>query len=97
MLIATFVGAAYGEVKSWSEVATKLSGRSNKDCRKRFYNEVTGGLKKVCVPRFGWSSYHNQSIPGWMDERRRQFTPDLYCFRGTPMGCYCPENEDTQC
>jgi Myb-like DNA-binding domain len=53
MLIAMFVGVAHGEVRSWSEVATKLPGRSNKDCRKRFYNEVTGGLKKVFLP---WSA-----------------------------------------
>ena len=35
-----------GDIKQWSEIAKKIPGRSNKDCRKRFYNEVTGGLKK---------------------------------------------------
>ncbi len=32
---------------NWNKVAKRIPGRSNKDCRKRFYNEVTGGLKKV--------------------------------------------------
>ncbi|KAL8766787.1 MAG: hypothetical protein Q9209_006526 [Squamulea sp. 1 TL-2023] len=35
-----------GEVRSWKEVAGKIPGRNNKDCRKRYYNEVMGGLKK---------------------------------------------------
>lgn len=35
-----------GDIKHWNEIAKKIPGRSNKDCRKRFYNEVTGGLRK---------------------------------------------------
>ncbi|KAF1952294.1 hypothetical protein CC80DRAFT_452492 [Byssothecium circinans] len=35
-----------GEVKDWCRIATKLPGRTNKDCRKRWYNSVTGGLRK---------------------------------------------------
>jgi hypothetical protein len=27
-------------------IATKLPGRTNKDCRKRWHNSVAGGLKK---------------------------------------------------
>ena len=36
-----------GRSINWSEVAKAIPGRSNKDCRKRFFNKVTGGLKKV--------------------------------------------------
>jgi Myb-like DNA-binding domain len=36
-----------GEIKDWSRVAHMIPQRSNKDCRKRYYNEVAGGLKKV--------------------------------------------------
>ena len=36
-----------GDIKDWNEIAKKIPGRNNKDCRKRFMNEVTGGLKKV--------------------------------------------------
>ncbi|PSN71244.1 hypothetical protein BS50DRAFT_570638 [Corynespora cassiicola Philippines] len=35
-----------GEVKDWCRVANKLPGRTNKDCRKRWFNSVAGGLKK---------------------------------------------------
>ncbi|KAF2205734.1 transcription factor, Myb superfamily [Delitschia confertaspora ATCC 74209] len=35
-----------GEVNDWCRIATKLPGRSNKDCRKRWFNSVAGGLKK---------------------------------------------------
>jgi myb proto-oncogene protein len=38
-----------GTIKNWHEIAEKIPGRDNKDCRKRFYNEVTGGLRKVGV------------------------------------------------
>lgn len=35
-----------GEVKDWCRIASKLPGRTNKDCRKRWHNSVAGGLKK---------------------------------------------------
>ncbi|KAF2193230.1 hypothetical protein K469DRAFT_796062 [Zopfia rhizophila CBS 207.26] len=35
-----------GEVKDWCRIAAKLPGRTNKDCRKRWFNSVAGGLKK---------------------------------------------------
>ncbi|KAF2870732.1 hypothetical protein BDV95DRAFT_67191 [Massariosphaeria phaeospora] len=35
-----------GEVKDWCRVANALPGRTNKDCRKRWFNSVAGGLKK---------------------------------------------------
>ncbi|KAL8680158.1 MAG: hypothetical protein Q9186_003625 [Xanthomendoza sp. 1 TL-2023] len=37
----------HGEVHQWNDIAKRLPKRSNKDCRKRFYNEVKGQLKKV--------------------------------------------------
>jgi len=35
-----------GRIKDWHRIANKLPGRNNKDCRKRWCNKVTGGLKK---------------------------------------------------
>ncbi|KAI1324236.1 hypothetical protein F5Y16DRAFT_412151 [Xylariaceae sp. FL0255] len=35
-----------GDTKDWHRIATKLPGRTNKDCRKRWVNKVRGGLKK---------------------------------------------------
>jgi Myb-like DNA-binding domain len=43
--------AQEGKSMNWNKVAKRIPGRSNKDCRKRFYNEVTGGLKKVGFQR----------------------------------------------
>ncbi|KAL2818668.1 Homeodomain-like protein [Aspergillus granulosus] len=31
---------------NWNEIAHRIPGRSNKDCRKRYYNRFTGGLRK---------------------------------------------------
>ncbi|KAL3469312.1 Homeodomain-like protein [Aspergillus californicus] len=31
---------------NWNEIAREVPGRSNKDCRKRYYNRFTGGLRK---------------------------------------------------
>ncbi|KAI1119479.1 hypothetical protein F5Y14DRAFT_5190 [Nemania sp. NC0429] len=35
-----------GEVKDWNRIADQLPGRTNKDCRKRWINQVCGGLRK---------------------------------------------------
>ncbi|KGO77355.1 hypothetical protein PITC_044280 [Penicillium italicum] len=35
-----------GAVKDWQCIATKLPGRTNKDCRKRWHNVVSGGVNK---------------------------------------------------
>ncbi|KAL8719407.1 MAG: hypothetical protein Q9225_003592, partial [Loekoesia sp. 1 TL-2023] len=35
-----------GRSTNWNEIAKLIPGRSNKDCRKRFYNGVTGDRKK---------------------------------------------------
>ncbi|KAK4225360.1 Homeodomain-like protein [Podospora fimiseda] len=35
-----------GAVRDWNKIATKLPGRTNKDCRKRWVNKVCGNLKK---------------------------------------------------
>ena len=34
------------DLKDWHRIAKQLPGRSNKDCRKRWCNNVTEGLKK---------------------------------------------------
>lgn len=36
-----------GVVVDWNVIAQKIKGRTNKDCRKRYYNGIAGGLKKV--------------------------------------------------
>lgn len=36
-----------GNTVNWKEIAGNLPGRSNKDCRKRYLNEMAGTLKKV--------------------------------------------------
>ena len=35
-----------GGLKDWNRIAAQLPGRNNKDCRKRWYNKVAGGLRK---------------------------------------------------
>ncbi|KAI9790638.1 MAG: hypothetical protein M1816_004971 [Peltula sp. TS41687] len=35
-----------GGIKDWNRIAAQLPGRNNKDCRKRWYNKVAGGLRK---------------------------------------------------
>ena len=39
--------ATSGAANDWNLIAQKIKGRSNKDCRKRYYNSIAGGLKKV--------------------------------------------------
>ncbi|KAL8717069.1 MAG: hypothetical protein Q9225_005659 [Loekoesia sp. 1 TL-2023] len=40
------IAAAEGEVIDWRRIAVKLPGRTNKDCRKRWYNAVADGINK---------------------------------------------------
>ncbi|KAL8731491.1 MAG: hypothetical protein Q9181_004278 [Wetmoreana brouardii] len=40
------IAADDSSVRDWSSIAQKIDGRSNKDCRKRYYNGITQGLKK---------------------------------------------------
>ncbi|EED12742.1 Myb transcription factor, putative [Talaromyces stipitatus ATCC 10500] len=35
-----------GGVRDWQNIAAKLPGRTNKDCRKRWHNVVAGGMNK---------------------------------------------------
>ncbi|KAL8893788.1 MAG: hypothetical protein Q9192_004925 [Flavoplaca navasiana] len=35
-----------GTVHDWNSIAQRIEGRSNKDCRKRFYNGMVDGLRK---------------------------------------------------
>lgn len=35
-----------GRVRDWRSIATKIPGRTNKDCRKRWHNVLSGGLNK---------------------------------------------------
>lgn len=35
-----------GAATDWQKIAAGLPGRSNKDCRKRWFNVLSGGLRK---------------------------------------------------
>jgi hypothetical protein len=37
---------AAGKVKDWTVIANKIPGRTNKDCRKRWHNVLSGGFNK---------------------------------------------------
>ncbi|KAJ6051938.1 hypothetical protein N7460_002472 [Penicillium canescens] len=37
---------AEGKVKDWRVIADKISGRTNKDCRKRWHNALSGVFNK---------------------------------------------------
>jgi hypothetical protein len=81
MLIAS---AEVGATINWNEIAKKIPGRNNKDCRKRYYNEVAGGLKKVYIslPRSHSSEESRPDICllGPMDGRGRRQAQGI-CFR----------------
>lgn len=42
----TLTLAPTGNIKDWHIIASKLPGRTNRDCRKRWINKVRGTLKK---------------------------------------------------
>ncbi|KAH7304211.1 hypothetical protein B0I35DRAFT_153551 [Stachybotrys elegans] len=46
-----------GKAKDWHRIATKLPGRTNKDCRKRWINNVCGSLKKG-----GWDEDEDERL-----------------------------------
>ncbi|KAL9038201.1 MAG: hypothetical protein Q9180_003275 [Flavoplaca navasiana] len=46
-----------GSVHDWNSIAQKIHGRSNKDCRKRFYNGMVDGLRKG-----PWTSEEDQML-----------------------------------
>ncbi|KAL8836060.1 MAG: hypothetical protein Q9176_006517 [Flavoplaca citrina] len=49
-----------GTVHDWNSIAQRIEGRSNKDCRKRFYNGMVDGLRKG-----PWTSEEDQMLePG---------------------------------
>ncbi|KAL2038487.1 hypothetical protein N7G274_008826 [Stereocaulon virgatum] len=52
-----------GTVDDWNLIAQKIEGRSNKDCRKRFYNGVAGGLKKG-----SWTEEEDRLLEQHVDE-----------------------------
>lgn len=47
----------HGVVRDWNSIAQKIDGRSNKDCRKRFYNGIAEGLKKG-----PWTTLEDQNL-----------------------------------
>ena len=47
--IAVVPQANASQIKDWTEIAKKIPGRNNKDCRKCFITKVQGGLKKASL------------------------------------------------
>lgn len=45
-LTACRVLVSEGRVRDWRSIADKIPGRTNKDCRKRWHNVLSGGLNK---------------------------------------------------
>ncbi|KAI4219910.1 MAG: hypothetical protein L6R36_007995 [Xanthoria steineri] len=51
------MAANNGSVHDWNSVALRIDGRSNKDCRKRFYNGMADALRKG-----PWTSEEDQML-----------------------------------
>ena len=47
LLTTTTAPGGKGRTINWNEIAKNIPDRSNKDCRKRYYNNMVAGLKKV--------------------------------------------------
>lgn len=60
--------------KDWCQVASALPGRTNKDCRKRWHNSVTEGLKKG-----QWSKSEDQLLTHGMHRYGPQWTKVATC------------------
>jgi len=69
-----------GIVDGWNVIAQKIEGKSNKDCRKRFYNGVAGGLKKVRLLAELWPLLTNLNPvhqDSWTEEEDRLLEHDV--------------------
>jgi hypothetical protein len=53
---------------NWHEVAKRVPGRDNKDCRKRYYNEHDGAVKKGT-----WSKSEDVRLEGLVREHGTQW------------------------
>ncbi|KAJ8117214.1 hypothetical protein OPT61_g1545 [Boeremia exigua] len=65
---------AQGESRDWCQIALALPGRSNKDCRKRWHNSVTDGLKKG-----QWSKSEDQLLTRGVHRYGYQWTKVATC------------------
>ncbi|KAL9118462.1 MAG: hypothetical protein Q9187_004993 [Circinaria calcarea] len=52
-----------GGTVNWNEIAKKIPGRTNKDCRKRYYNNMTAGLKKG-----PWTEEEDSRLRSYIEE-----------------------------
>lgn len=57
-----------GGTVNWHEVAKRVPGRDNKDCRKRYYNEHDGAVKKGT-----WSKSEDVRLEGLVREHGTQW------------------------
>ncbi|KAH8723616.1 hypothetical protein GQ44DRAFT_728466 [Phaeosphaeriaceae sp. PMI808] len=63
-----------GDVKDWCRIASKLPGRTNKDCRKRWHNSVAGGLKKG-----QWSKSEDELLHRGVQQHGQRWTLVANC------------------
>jgi Myb-like DNA-binding domain len=63
-LIVLIGPSGKGHTINWSEIAKRIPGRSNKDCRKRYFNEVSGCLKKVTHLTYFLAYWSAPFLPG---------------------------------
>ncbi len=66
--------SAQGGSRDWCQIALALPGRSNKDCRKRWHNSVTDGLKKG-----QWSKSEDQLLTHGVQHYGYQWTKVATC------------------
>ena len=90
----TLVGES--DLKDWHRIAQKLPGRSNKDCRKRWCNNVTEGLRKG-----QWEEDEDSRLESGIQKHGYQFASLFrYCGRCLmvfQLGWCFPSSGDSKC
>ncbi|KAG7118479.1 Myb-related protein B like [Verticillium longisporum] len=61
--------ASLGPIKDWHRIAAKLANRTNKDCRKRWFNKVRGGLRTG-----PWSEDEDQKLRQAVEKYGQRWT-----------------------
>lgn len=70
-----------GAATDWQKIAAVLPGRSNKDCRKRWFNVLSGGLRKGA-----WSPEEDSFLRDAVRvEGKSYVTSQSYTVAGTPI------------
>ncbi|KAL9948617.1 hypothetical protein ACHAO5_001604 [Verticillium nonalfalfae] len=61
--------SSLGPIKDWHRIAAKLANRTNKDCRKRWFNKVRGGLRTG-----PWSEDEDQKLRQAVEKYGQRWT-----------------------